>query len=202
MTAFTKNTILPIAATLLVLSAFLVGASLGGKSADERLSAVRQSVREDYPSVRQIGTEELADWLADADRQPPLLLDVRGEAEYRVSHLKNARRILQNMPISSVIDDLGAVQSVVVYCSVGVRSSDYARKLQMEGFENVFNLDGSIFQWANEGRPLYSGSRATHLVHPYNRKWGRCLKQELHGKTPAPERGRAAAKFRILNNKC
>jgi rhodanese-related sulfurtransferase len=175
-------------ATLLVLSAFLVGASLGGKSADERLSVIRQSVRKDYPSVRQIDTEELAKWLADTNRQPPLLLDVRTEAEYRVSHLKNDRFILNTMPIDSVIGELEAGQSVVVYCSVGVRSSEYARKLTKAGLENVFNLDGSIFQWANEGRPLYSGDRETHLVHPYNRKWGRSLKKELHGKRPSPQK--------------
>ena len=186
MTAFIKITTAPILSTALALS---VASSFGGESCDERLSAVRQTIREDYPSVRQITTQELANWLADTNRLPPLLLDVRTEDEYRVSHLKNARHITQNIPISSVTDELEAGQAVVVYCSVGVRSSDLALRLEQAGLENIYNLDGSIFQWANESRPLYSGNHATQSVHPYNRKWGRCLKQELHGKAPSPQKG-------------
>jgi rhodanese-related sulfurtransferase len=189
MTAFTKITLTPIVSALLAMAAWPVDSSFGEESCDERLSAIRQSIREDYPSVQQITTQELADWLADTSRLPPLLLDVRTEDEYRVSHLKNARHMTQPMPISSVVDELEAGQSVVVYCSVGVRSSDLAVQLAKAGLEKVYNLDGSIFQWANESRPLYSGNHATQSVHPYNRKWGRCLKQELHGKAPSPQKG-------------
>ena len=179
----------PIMSALLALAAMPVGACFGGESYDERLSAIRQTIREDYPSVLQITTQELADWLADTSRLPPLLLDVRTEDEYRVSHLKNARHMTQNMPISSVTDELEAGQAVVVYCSVGVRSADLAVQLAQAGLEKVYNLDGSIFQWANEDRPLYSGGHTTHWVHPYNWKWGRCLKKELHGKAPPPQKG-------------
>jgi rhodanese-related sulfurtransferase len=189
MTAFTKITLTPIVSALLAMAAWPVASSFGEDSYDERLSAIRQTIREDYPSVRQITTQELADWLADTSRLPPLLLDVRTEDEYRVSHLKNAQHMTQQMPISSVTDELAAGQAVVVYCSVGVRSSDLAVQLAQAGLEKVYNLDGSIFQWANESRPLYSGNHTTHLVHPYNRKWGRCLKKELHGKAPSPQKG-------------
>ncbi len=40
----------------------------------------------------------------------------------------------------------------------------------------VVNLDGSIFEWANEGRPL-DGDEAGG-VHPYNRVWGQALRGE------------------------
>ena len=67
---------------------------------------------------------------------------------------------------------------IVVYCSVGVRSSELARALQAVGRTNVFNLDGAIFQWANEGRPLYAGSNVVTTVHRDNRKWGRFLRRD------------------------
>jgi rhodanese-related sulfurtransferase len=38
-------------------------------------------------------TRELADWLEDRHRQPPVLLDVRTLEEWNVSHLARARRI-------------------------------------------------------------------------------------------------------------
>jgi hypothetical protein len=51
----------------------------------------------------------------------------------------------------------------------------------------VYNLDGSIFQWANEGRPLYSGTNRVASVHPYDREWGRFLKKELHAPAVLPD---------------
>ena len=65
-------------------------------------------------------------------------------------------------------------RTVVVYCSVGYRSSRLAEELRARGFENVFNLEGSLFQWANEGRPLYRGEERVDQAHPYDEEWGSC----------------------------
>ena len=48
-----------------------------------------------------------------------------------------------------------------------------------EGYPNVYNLEGSIFAWANEGRKIYHGKRETDKVHPYDKIWGRLLKNSL-----------------------
>ena len=44
----------------------------------------------------------------------------------------------------------------------------------------VYNLWGSIFQWANEGRPMLDGNNqpAVH-AHPFNPVFGKILKKEL-----------------------
>jgi len=63
---------------------------------------------------------------------------------------------------------------------VGYRSSILARKLQTLGFKEVHNLEGSIFKWANEGRPLVQGQTTVHKVHPYNAHWGRLLERKYH----------------------
>jgi hypothetical protein len=47
-------------------------------------------------------------------------------------------------------------------------------------WDAVFNLQGSIFKWANEGRPLIANDRAVHVVHPYNERWGVLLNPQLH----------------------
>jgi rhodanese-related sulfurtransferase len=162
----------------------LVGVYASAADADD-LAAYRQTVREDYPTVRQMSTAALADWLSDSNRAPPRLLDVREEAEYRVSHLKDARLVRKDDRGRVVAAGVAAQTPLVVYCSVGARSSEFARELQTAGHTNVFNLDGAIFQWANEGRPVFSGSNVVRRVHPYNRQWGRFLKKELHAYAPA-----------------
>ena len=47
----------------------------------------------------------------------------------------------------------------MTYCAVGYRSAEMATQLRAAGFTNVRNLEGSIFQWANEHRPLVHGEQ-------------------------------------------
>ena len=68
------------------------------------------------------------------------------------------------------------------------RSSRLAERLRQAGCTNVFNLDGSIFQWANEGRPLERDGRPVNEVHPYNKTFGQLLRPEHRAKaTPVEE---------------
>jgi len=63
-----------------------------------------------------------------------------------------------------------------VYCSVGYRSSKFAERLQAAGLIEVMNLEGSIFAWANEDRPLQKDGQPVAQVHPYSRKYAQMLK--------------------------
>jgi rhodanese-related sulfurtransferase len=146
----------------------------------ETWSEILPVIRKRFPDVRQLSPVQLADWLGDTNRNTPLaIVDVRRPAEFAVSHLRGAR----NLPSVSEISKAGITKDtpLVVYCSVGYRSSAVAEKLQRAGFTNVFNLEGSIFAWANEGRPLYRGTSEVRppRVHPYDKKWGELLKPEL-----------------------
>ena len=146
--------------------------------------ALVQSVRRKFPTVRQLSTQALADWLAATNRPAPLLADARAPEEFAVSHLRDAQRLDTVDKVKAVVRS--PAQPIVVYCSVGYRSSSLAEKLQAAGFTNVWNLEGSIFAWANEGRPVFRGP--TNLqpaqVHPYSAKWGQLLDKRLH---PAPK---------------
>jgi hypothetical protein len=48
----------------------------------------------------------------------------------------------------------------------------------------VQNLEGSIFQWANEHRPLVRDGQRETRVHPYNAVWGRLLAPEVRAPLP------------------
>ena len=73
---------------------------------------------------------------------------------------------------------------MVVYCSVGYRSSRLVARLQQAGCTNVFNLEGSIFQWANEDRRLERDGQPVKEVHPYNRTFGQLLRPEHRATAP------------------
>jgi len=147
--------------------------------------SLRLNIRKRFPDVRQISTQQLADWLADTNKVPgPLLADTRRTDEFAVSHLAQAHR-------AGAIEAIRALprfdnQPIVVYCSVGYRSSALAEKLHRTGLTNVWNLEGSLFAWANEGRPVYRGQEllTPPKVHPYDKKWGQLLKEPLRSSLP------------------
>ena len=133
-------------------------------------------VRLRFRDVTHLSIEALASWLRDAGRDVPLLLDVRGEEEFEVSHLPGAVRIDYRRPLSKGQAVLDPARPVVVYCSAGYRSSVVARKLQQAGFAEVLNLEGGIFAWANAGFPLERDGQPASAVHPCLRLFSRMVK--------------------------
>jgi len=139
---------------------------------------VKEGIRLRFPQVRQISTAQLASWLAHPDTLQPLLFDVRATQEYAISHLRGARQMspvqdeaLPNEPLQDdpLAGGIALDRPIVLYCSVGYRSARMAEMLQERGYTNVVNLEGSLFTWANESRPLVDAQgRFTTLVHPYD----------------------------------
>ncbi len=140
------------------------------------------AIRRKFPDVNRIRTPELAAWLNDPKRTSPRLLDVREPVEYKVSHLANAQQVKPGSDPAAL--GLPKEQPIVTYCSVGYRSAEYAQKLREAGFTNVRNLEGSIFEWANEGRPLVEDGHPASQVHPYNKTWGLLLKPARRATVP------------------
>lgn len=132
-------------------------------------------IQREFPQVQWIRPAELAAWQQDDQRSQPLLLDARKPEEYAVSHLQGAQQIDPKAPDLSSLTAIAQDQPIVVYCSVGYRSARVAEQLQQAGFTQVSNLEGSIFQWANAGYPIWQGDRPTDRVHPYDRFWGLLL---------------------------
>lgn len=173
----------PWRGSTLVLGVVLSGASLVGGIAHAEeggaAAGLRPWISLRFPGIEWVETERLAAWM-NADAEPALvLLDARTQAEFDVSHLAGARRV---DPDAEKLDlgKLPPETPIVVYCSVGYRSGAVARRLGAARFTRVYNLVGGIFQWANEGRPVYRGRERATNVHPYDRTWGRMLDANLH----------------------
>ncbi len=107
-----------------------------------------------------------------------VLLDARELEEYKVSHLKNAKNIGYNSFNISTVGDIPKDAEIVIYCSIGVRSEKIGEQLKAAGYSNVKNLYGSIFEWVNEGNPVYDmNNQPTLKVHTFNKKWGMWLRK-------------------------
>lgn len=149
------------------------------ESAAQGMDSMKKLVRSRFPSVRQLSTASLASWLSETNRPKPILIDVRTDAEYQVSHLPGAVRLDPGADTLPKAWAASKTAPAVLYCSVGYRSSQMADRLANAGWTNVFNLEGSIFDWANEGRAIEAGGKPARAVHPYNTTFGKLLKPEL-----------------------
>lgn len=105
-----------------------------------------------------------------------LILDTRELAEYQISHLPQTVHIGFRHADISRLDTVPKDQPIVVYCSIGYRSEKIGEKLQKAGFSKVYNLYGSVFEWANCGFPLVDlQGKETDRIHTYDRKWSRWI---------------------------
>ncbi len=144
------------------------------------MSQLKALVRASFPGVPQMSIEELDRRLEEAP--PPLVIDVREPFEYEVSHLPGAVHA-QGGDIAEVVAAADPDRPIVLYCSVGYRSSaavaDLIQLHDPDIFDRVWNLEGSIFEWANSGRPVYRGDVEVDRVHPYDGQWGKLLEPHL-----------------------
>lgn len=129
-----------------------------------------------YPSVASISTDTLNNQLEHGKELT--IIDVRPAEEYKISHLPGAINVTDVKRLK-----IPKNTEVIVYCSVGIRSARFAKSMSREGYKYVFNLRGSIFEWANKGYPLMRGDQSVKVVHPYSSKWGRLLNAPFHAYT-------------------
>ena len=79
-----------------------------------------------------------------------MLLDVRNEQEWAQGRIEGSVHI----PMDQVVARLDQIETrVVCICAVGARSARVAAYLNGHGREAV-NLDGGIYAWADEMRPI------------------------------------------------
>jgi rhodanese-related sulfurtransferase len=148
-------------------------ALLGCKAEPPEWAEVKRDIRNRWPGIRHLQTFELADRLQSGERI--LLIDVRAPAEYEVSRIPGARNLPPGSSLPEALGDLQAHDTLVFYCAMGYRSSRAVAELGQLTGKSIFNLEGSIFQWANEGRPLENAQGTVARVHPFDETWGRLL---------------------------
>jgi rhodanese-related sulfurtransferase len=97
--------------------------------------------------MKALSVNELNAWLADANAQAPLLLDVREPWEVERAAMPEAVHI----PMNQVVARFGEVdvgRPVVCICHHGARSLQVALYLEKQGIADVYNLSGGINAWS------------------------------------------------------
>lgn len=101
-----------------------------------------------------------------------VFIDARKYEEYSVSHIKEALWVGFDDFNINRLHDIPYDKTLIIYCSVGYRSEKIGEQLLAAGYNKVYNLYGGIFEWVNQGYPVYSDSTQTAKVHAYDKAWG------------------------------
>ena len=94
-----------------------------------------------------LSAADLAAWLADP--APPVLVDIREDWEWNMSHIEGARHV----PMSQWpgrVNELPKDTPVVLYCRSGQRSARALQFLHQMGYDQVSHLAGGILAWADD----------------------------------------------------
>lgn len=98
--------------------------------------------------VKEIDVAELNERLASA--HPPLLLDIRTDAEWTQGIIPGAEFLpMHLLPLR--FQELDDGREIVVYCRSGARSYNACGFLMQHGIDRCVNLRGGILAWAGNG---------------------------------------------------
>ncbi len=170
-----RKGILTVALLFLVAFLLLHFATRGYREVEalQSMEKAMAAVRRDFPEAQPVPAPQLAAWIGEGEGV--VLIDARAPEEFAVSRIPGARR---ETAIKGAAKMAAGAKRVVVYDAVGFYSAEVADALGAAGSGGTFYLEGGIFQWANEGRPLVDADGSpTTKVHPYNKLWGRLLKR-------------------------
>ncbi|TAK87917.1 MAG: sulfurtransferase [Betaproteobacteria bacterium] len=107
--------------------------------------------------MQQITPAQLAAWLADTNREKPMLLDVREPWEYQRARIEGSQ-LVPMREVPGRVGELDSSREVVAICHHGGRSMQVALFLEKQGFTRLHNLVGGIDAWSrtvDPAVPLY-----------------------------------------------
>ena len=134
---------------------------------DARRASEVQAMAIDYesklPPVPQISASDLLERPIDG----LLLVDCRSQEERAVSTLPGA---IAHQRLEERPEDYRESE-IVVYCTIGYRSSKLVGELRAKGF-TASNLRGGVLAWAHAGGEFIdAGGSTTAEVHVYDAPW-------------------------------
>lgn len=125
-------------------------------------------------SIPLIGVQELQNI-----RNEVYIFDTREWREYAVSNIEGARYLGYEDFDAQRLQDIPKDAKIVLYCSVGYRSEKIGEKLRKLGYQEVYNLYGSIFEWVNAGYVVVDAQKnPVKKVHTYNKAWSKWLQAD------------------------
>ena len=108
-----------------------------------------------FARILQMSVHELKERVVEG-RDGLQVLDVRRDDEWEQGYIPTAKHVYAPY-LPDHLDGLDREKPVVTYCGSGYRASIAASLLQQHGFQEVYNVPGSIKAWKAAGYPLESG---------------------------------------------
>jgi hydroxyacylglutathione hydrolase len=105
-------------------------------------------------TITAVGLPEVAERLA---KRRGVILDVRGEEEWREGHMPGAI----NLPLGELdarASELPRDRLLVVHCQSGGRAAIAASLLRARGFEQVVQFPGGFAEWSSRGEQVERGA--------------------------------------------
>ncbi len=99
-----------------------------------------------HPLLEEVTPAELAGELGGP--QPPLLVDVRTEAERTIATIDPSLHLDLSELLERAPEEIPADADVVVYCHSGMRSAQVAMWLKANGWSRARSLAGGIDEWS------------------------------------------------------
>lgn len=125
----------------LVLIVFTVFLFVGCQGQTEKSDAIKTLAPKEFAAKYQ----------ATKDAQ---LIDVRTPKEFEDERIENFTNIDWNgSDFESKVSKLDKSKPVFLHCRSGGRSAKAAAKLQDMGFTEIYDMDGGMLQWNEEGLP-------------------------------------------------
>jgi sulfur-carrier protein adenylyltransferase/sulfurtransferase len=104
-----------------------------------------------HPLLEEVDAPDLAAAMGADD--PPLLVDVRTDAERSVAAIQPSLHIGLDRFVERAPAEIPKQRDVVVYCHVGARSAQAAIWLKANGWPRVRSLAGGIDAWSEQVDP-------------------------------------------------
>ena len=135
----------------------------GNTTVADQVEKMSRQYDKKYPTVKQL---TVAAYLKG--RAKWVLVDIRPVKERKVSMIPEAIIIEQLESNFALYKN----RPILLYCTIGERSSAYAMKLKEQGWEKTANLRGGVLAWALAGKYFVaSDGKKTRKVHVYGAAW-------------------------------
>ena len=103
-------------------------------------------------SINQINSDELVEFIELNDA---ILLDVRTKDEFNSGYIENSLNIDYFSDEFSInVDKLDKNIPIILYCRSGRRSGLSANKIKKLGFKEIYNLEGGVLEWIEQGNVI------------------------------------------------
>ena len=108
----------------------------------------------DTQSIDLVSPADAAQVIAD-DPAGLVILDIRTLDEFNEARLADAIMVdFYAVDFADQLDALDKKVAYVMYCRTGNRSSDAVKTMKDLGFVEVYEIDGGIVNWIDQGYPI------------------------------------------------